>query len=147
MSQENVELVRRVLEITQESVQRGDPGAGFDECVGEGILASNLSRIGGVRGGRGVAGMEDAVGREGFVESTLRWGEDFDDLVAEPEQIISADNDHVVVIARWSGTGKASGAPVEMHTGMVFTLESRRIVRVAHFIDPNHALKAAGISE
>jgi ketosteroid isomerase-like protein len=145
MSQENVEIVRRAFEIARE--QRGDPGAGFDQTVREGILASNLDWRGGVRGGRGVAGLEDAVGRDGYVEFIRRWTEDFDDLVVEPEQIIRADNDRVVAIARWSGTGKGSGAPVEMRTGMVFTLEARCIVQVANLIEPNHALQAAGLSD
>ena len=30
---------------------------------------------------------------------------------------------------------------------LVFTLEARRVLRVAHFLDPDHALRAVGLRE
>jgi ketosteroid isomerase-like protein len=142
---ENVEVVRRAFEIVQEGVRRGDPGAAFDKSVREGIVASNLEWKAGARGGVGVAGAEDAVGREGFVEFMRTWTEDFDDLAVQLEEIIDVDDDRVVAITGWNGIGKGSHAPVEMRTGMVCTLEARRIVRSLLFIEPDHALKAAGL--
>jgi ketosteroid isomerase-like protein len=147
MLQENVEVVRRAFEIVQEGVRRGDPGAAFDRSVREGIVASNLEWRAGARGGVGVAGAEDAVGREGFVQFMRIWTEDFEELAVQLEEIIDVDNEGVVAITGWHGIGKASHAPVEMRTGMVCTLETRRIVRSLLFIDPNHALKAVGLSE
>jgi hypothetical protein len=74
-----------------------------------------------------------------------RWSEDFDDLVVESEEIIDTDNDRVVVTARWYGTGKGSGIPVELRHGAVCTLETRRVKRVELFIAPNDALQAVGL--
>jgi hypothetical protein len=51
MSQENVEIVRRAVEIAEEGVRRGDPGAAFDRCVALGLIASNLEWRG--AGGQG----------------------------------------------------------------------------------------------
>src|SRR5215216_8011839 len=77
---ENVEVVRRAFEIVQEGVRRGDPGAAFDKSVREGIVASNLEWRAGARGGVGVAGAEDAVGRDGFVQFMHIWTEDSTNL-------------------------------------------------------------------
>jgi ketosteroid isomerase-like protein len=95
----------------------------------------------------GVAGLDDVVGRDGYVEFVRRFTEDFDDLAIQLEEIIDADDDYVVAIMRSYGTGKESRAPVEMRTGMVYILEARRIVRMVLFIEPNDALKAAGLRE
>lgn len=147
MSQENVEIVRRAFELVQEGMRRGDHGAAFDQLVLEGIVASNFEWRAGMRGGVGVAGMGDVAGRVGYMEVLNTWIEDFDDYEQETEAIIDADNDRVVAITRNRGTGKGSGAPVELRTAQVFTLESGRIVRVDVFLKPEAALKAAGLSE
>jgi ketosteroid isomerase-like protein len=146
MSQENVEVVRRASEVIL-GVGRGDPGALFDESVRQGIVASNLEWSAGPRGGVGVAGLEDGVGRAGYVDFMRRWTEDFDDYGVEPEEIIDADNNRVVVITRQYGTGKGSGMPVEIRTGAVLTLEAGCITRVDLFLEPNDALKAVGLRE
>jgi hypothetical protein len=57
---ENVEIVRRIYEIG-ERVQ--DVGATLDESVREGLLAPDAEW----RGGRGIAGIQDAVGRDKYV--------------------------------------------------------------------------------
>ena len=99
MSEENVEVVRRVTEIGEEALRRDDPGAGFDNCVAEGLIATNLEYQAGTRGGIGVAGIEDVVGREGVVRFVRRWTEDFDDYETEYERFIDAGDDRVLVLA------------------------------------------------
>jgi ketosteroid isomerase-like protein len=148
MSQENVEIVRRAWEMLAKAVRRGDPpGAAFDECVREGIIASNLDWRAGVRGGAGAVGIGDFAGRDGFVEFMRRWTEDFDDFAIELEEIIDAGNDRVVAITRQRGTGKASGATVHIRTGAIYTLDTHRIVRVELFHQPRDALEAAGLEK
>ena len=100
-----------------------------------------------MRGGAGVAGIGDVAGRKGYVELLTTWTEDFDDFEQEIEAVLDADNDRVVAITRNHGTGKGSGASVELRTAQVFTLEAGRIVRVDVFLHPEAALKAAGLSE
>jgi ketosteroid isomerase-like protein len=147
MAQENVEVVRRAVEIFASAVRQGDPGAGFDKCVREGIVDPDLDWRAGVRGGVGVAGIDDFAGRNGFIEFMRRWTEDFDDFAVEAEEIIDASNDRVVLIARQHGTGKASGASVHIRTGAIYTLDAHRIVRVELFLQPSDALHAVGLSE
>ena len=147
MLQENVEVVRRAVEIFASAVRQGDPGAGFDMCVREGIVAPDLDWRAGVRGGVGVAGIDDFAGRDGFIEFMRRWTEDFDDFAVEAEEIIDASDDRVVLIAHQHGTGKASGATVHLRTGAIYTLDAHRIVGVELFLQPSDALHAAGLLE
>jgi ketosteroid isomerase-like protein len=147
MSQENVEIVRRVLELGQEGIRRHDVGRAIDEGVATGLIASNFEWRGGGRGGAAVVGVGDEVGREGIVEFMRTWTEDFSDFAIENEEVIDAGENGVVVIQRQIGTGKASGAPVEMHAAMIFRLHSRQVVRVDIFLDPAKALEAAGLRE
>ena len=147
MSQENVEIVRRAVVIFAEAVRQGDPVAGFDKCVREGIVASDLDWRAGLRGGVGVAGIDDFAGRDALLEFMRRWTEDFDDFAVEAEEFIDANDDRVVLIARQHGTGKASGASVHLRTGAVYTLDAHRIVRVELFLRPSDALQAAGLRE
>jgi ketosteroid isomerase-like protein len=147
MAGENVKVVRRAFEIVQEGVRRGDHGAAFDEAVREGVIASNLEWRAGRRGGVGLVGVEDAVGRDGYMQFMRKWTEDFEELAVQLEEIIDVDDDRVVAITGWNGIGKGSHAAVTMQTGMVCTLEARGIVRSLLFLDPNHAIQAVGLRE
>jgi ketosteroid isomerase-like protein len=147
MSQENVEVVRRAFEIVQEGLRRADHGAAFDESLRRGVIVSNLEWRAGAKGGRGLVGADDAVGRDGYVQFMHGWTEDLEELAVQLDEIIDVDNDRVVAITGWNGIGKGSHAPVAMRTGMVCTLEAGRIVRSLLFLDPNHALRAAGLRE
>jgi ketosteroid isomerase-like protein len=141
MSHEYVEVVRRLWELAEEGVRRGDPGAAFDDFVREGVVASNL------QGKAILAGVDDLVGRAGYVELMRQFTEDFDDFWMEPEEIIDIDDDRVVATVRAYGTGKGSGVPVEMRMAAVYTFGAGRIVRVDMFPDRNHALRAIGLRE
>jgi ketosteroid isomerase-like protein len=81
------------------------------------------------------------------VEFIRTWTEDFSDFTLEVEDVIEADENRVVVIQRQSGTGKASGAPVDLRTASIFTLGAGQVVRIAIFLDPAKALQAAGLRE
>jgi hypothetical protein len=48
---------------------------------------------------------------------------------------------------RVTGTGRASGIPIENPTGNVYDLADTRIHRIRIFFDRNQALEAAGLSE
>jgi len=147
MRQENVEVVRRAFDILNEGARHGDPGAAFDQSLGEGLIVSTLDLRGGRTAGSGVAGIGDFVGRKGYVEFTRTLTEDLEGYEIEVEQIMDAGNDRVVLITRSRATDKESQGPVEMRTGAVFTLAGRHIVRVDLFGEPDDALQAGGLSE
>ena len=94
-----------------------------------------------------MAGLEDVVGRAGFVQFVRRWTEDFDDFWTEYERFIDAGDDRVLVLTHQSGTGKGSGAPVDMRPALLFKLEAGCVVQVVVFMNREDAFKAAELSE
>jgi ketosteroid isomerase-like protein len=139
MSQENVEIVRRLFEEFLAGMKRGDPGALFDsEAVAddfEFILAVPLE-------GRSVW-----RGRGGFVEFMRAWTEDFEDWSVRVERWIDAGDDRVVALTHQSGSGKGSGVPVELDLGVVSELKDGRIVRMRNYLTHAEALEAAALRE
>jgi ketosteroid isomerase-like protein len=65
---------------------------------------------------------------------------------AEIEAIHEA-GDRVVVIACAAGAGDASGAPVELRGGQVYSFRGREICTVDNYYEANDALAAVGLSE
>jgi hypothetical protein len=74
------------------------------------------------------------------------WTEDSEDWSVELERLIDAGDDRVVGLFHQRGIGKGSGAPVELHQGLVYELERGRVIRMRNYIDPAEALEAAGLS-
>ena len=138
MSQENVEVVRRGFEALIKGIERGDPsGAMFDA----GVFAPNAT----LTPDRQRPDWKIHVGREGLGCFLEGWTEDFSDWKLWPEEILDAGGDRVVAIVRQSGKGKASGAVVELHFGLVFTLDEGRVVDQREFLDSAAALEAVGL--
>jgi ketosteroid isomerase-like protein len=139
MSEENVEIVRRLFEVFRQGMERGDLGAWFDSED----LADDFEWI----TPPGVPGLGTYRGREGFLEFMRIWTEDFEDWSVELEGLIDAGDDRVVGLFHQRGTGKESGVPVELHQALVYELEGGRVTRMRNYIDPADALKAVGLSE
>jgi ketosteroid isomerase-like protein len=139
MSQENVEIVRRVFEEFQAGMERGDPGAFFDsETVADDYEWITDAPLDGTSLWRG---------REGFVEFVRTWTEEFEDWSIQVERWIDAGDDRVVALTHQSATGKGSGVPVELNLGQVYELEDGRIARVRNYLGHAEALEAAGLRE
>ena len=147
MSQENVAVVRRLMALGQEGIQRGELGRAADEAVAAGLMSPNCEWRGGPGRGAAVVGVGNEVGPKGIENFVRTWIEDFSEFTLEVEEVIEADENRVVVIQRQTGTGKASGAPVDMRTASIFTLDAGQVVRIAVFIDPAKALEAAGLRD
>jgi ketosteroid isomerase-like protein len=142
MSEENVEIVRRVTEGFIAGVERGD-FVNAPENVE--FLADGYEWI--LETGPVNAERQVWRGREGFLEFIRDWTEDFPDWSARVERLIDAGDDRVVALTSQSATGKGSGVPVELNLGMVFELEDGRIVRIRNYQSHAEALEAAGLSE
>jgi hypothetical protein len=144
MSKENVDVVRRVWEIAQSA---SDVGAAFDECVREGLLAHDYQWRGGPRGGRAIAGIENAEGREEYVEMMGRLAEGFEDVRIEVERIIrrgerSCCRHHAGVRDR---RAKRGAGRVAQRTR---SLARRGLHRAdGRVLDPADALDAVGLRE
>jgi ketosteroid isomerase-like protein len=138
MSQENVEIVRGIIEAFESGAERGD----FEAAWETGAVAPDVEWV-------AFAELEQRsfTGREGFVEFMRRWTEDFEGWSAQVERLVDAGNDRVVGFLHQTATGKGSGVPVEQDYAIIYELKGGRLVRMRAYVDRAQALQAAGLSE
>jgi ketosteroid isomerase-like protein len=139
MSEENVEVIRRIWSRWEEGPDQGDPGAAWDH----GLAAPDAT----ISPPREVPGWKLYTGRDGFLEFFDTWTEAFTDFKIWPQRFIDVGDDRVVLILKQSATGKESSARVELHFGIVFTLKAGQATAVEMYITPEQALEAVGLSE
>jgi ketosteroid isomerase-like protein len=134
MSQENVEIVRRIYEAflrgdQDDPAQLLDPDVELHGTVGglsEGSVARGLPQI------RQVFEQWDA---EAWDESRL-----------QAERFIDG-GDRVVVLQHEFRRGRGSGVEVETDTAVVFEVRDGRVVHIQGYMDRAAALEAAGLRE
>ena len=130
MSQENVEIVRRLLEACNSRdfdamLETGDPEI---EIV---TLMTGTHR-GHAAWRRLVEQMSDELSGFQFV----------------PEDLIDVGQDRVLAVTRWVGTGGTSGIAVPDTTiGFVYRLRNGLVFRQESFRNKAEALKAVGLEE
>ena len=135
MSQENVEVVRRVTDVMD--------AEGFEAAFPVFLDAAHADlewrEDPAWPGSANYRGVEQV--RQVIVDrmDTL----DFDQ---QTEDLIPVD-DKVVALVRWRGRGKASGAQGEISLAIVWTVRERAITRLEFFLDRAEALEAVGLSE
>ena len=136
MSQENVELLRRLFELFSERELDWDA---IFELVGPGIVwevRSDFPDAGVYTGHEGIRRLSDA----------------FDEAVGKtwyrPLEYIEVGTHLVVVPLRWGGQGRGSGAAFsEREETWVFTLRDGRIRHVKEYGTKKEALEAVGLRE
>ena len=136
MSEENLEIVRRVYE----AVARRDTAAVLAAYDPDVEWDFSRSLWGDLTGRAVYRGLEDL--RAFYREWYEAWGK-YDEAVQE---LIDA-GEHVIVVATGRGRGRASGAEVGWTQYGVWTLREGKIVRVAWFGTREAALEAAGVQE
>ena len=133
MSQENVEIVRRIIDGWNRD--RGDtsilefidPDLEYDVAIGIDFDGTY----------RGPAAIAKVLG--------TFWGE-FEDVRTEIEECLSA-GDQVVLGLRYSGRGKSSGVKIDWPGWHVWTLRDGKAVHWRQVRTKREALEAAGLSE
>src|SRR4051794_22410376 len=133
MSQENVEIVRR----QSEAYARGD----WEEAMSflDPNVVYDISQYS--AGGSEYHGLEGV--REGFGEWIASW----EDYRTEVLEVIDGGEDKVVAVTLQTGTGRASGAPVEVANAVVNTMRNGKVIRIDLYPTRAAALKAVGLSE
>jgi ketosteroid isomerase-like protein len=139
MSRENVELVRRVFEVFQAGLRRGEPDAAFNT----GLVAPDAEWY----TPPGFPGPPVFQGREGWLDFLRLWTEDFEDWSIELERAVDAGSNRVVALFHHRAVGKGSGVPVEFRQGFIYELEAGRVIRMRNYLTFDEALEAAGLSE
>jgi ketosteroid isomerase-like protein len=143
MSEENLKLVRRVVEWFQTGLERGDPSVWFDlEEVRDDCewTLENATRF---------EGQSVWRGRDRFREFMRTWTSDFERWSVRVE-LIDAGDDRVVGLTHQSAVGKGSRVPVDLPMGQVYELEDGQLARVRNYLGRHphaEALEAAGLSE
>jgi ketosteroid isomerase-like protein len=131
MSQENVEIVRRLLE----AFNRGDFEAVFKDAAPE--FEYDLSRA--VGPWRGVYGRDGALSMIREIVESWEW------VRVEPHELIEV-GEHVVVPWTMQGAGR-DGIEVEARSTWVCTIRDGLIVRICLYQERGEALEAAGLRE
>ncbi len=137
MSQENVEIVRTLIEV----FNRRDLDALVDRSHDDLEIASALT-----------AANLGARSYKGSTEAWIRYFEDMDETfenwgIEEGFRLLEAGEDRVGCICNLAGDGKISGAPVTRSVGIIFTLRRGRVWRIRSYLDPAEAVEAVGLSE
>jgi ketosteroid isomerase-like protein len=133
MSQENVEIVRRIWA----AVERQDTKAVLAFYDPDIVWQDHTNAL----------ELQDHSyqGHEGVRQFWREWLEPFETFEAHPEAFIDA-GDNVVVGFRLSGRGKASGAQVEWPLWNVYTIRNGLVIRVQAFETKAEALEAVGLA-
>src|SRR5215216_4533244 len=131
MSQENVEIVRRIVDAIrdrrwEEATRQLGPDIELHGTAG-GLTEGSVWR-----------GPEQI--RDFFEQDAEAW----DERRLEAEQFIDAD-DCVVVLLHEFRRGKGSGVETETDTAMVYEVRDGRVVRIQGYMDRGEALGAAGL--
>ena len=128
MSEENVEIVRRVFE----ALNRGDLDAAVEAYDPEAEIVTLMSGT-----SHGPEGARQAVeeGRRNLRGWTL-----------DPNELIDA-GDSVIAIVHIRGAGQHSGIALGDLMALSFTLRNGLIIRQQSFRSKEEALEAAGLSE
>lgn len=132
MSQENVDIVRRMYEHAAER-----PEALYE------VLADDV-----YWDARAVEQLELSIaqGREAVMEFFRRWVGAFADWGFECEELIDAGDSVIARIHQW-GRGKGSGVEVDGRFWQVWTFRDEKAIRTTHHREKAAALEAAGLSE
>jgi ketosteroid isomerase-like protein len=137
VSQETVEIVRRALDRLRESYESGAATDGLLDLCASDIRVDATRRVFNPAVYEGKAGLQHAIreicdAREGFNETN--------------ERIIDAQKS-VVVVQTIRGRGRLSNADVEQKGALICTVADGLLQLIEVFIDPQEALKRAGIEE
>ena len=132
MSQENVEVVRRIYSRWAPGSSPADSDLLHPDI--EWVNPSNALEPG-IR-----------MGIEAFTAITDELHDTIGDFRMEVERCVDV-GDRVVVIATMRGYGSGSGVEVENRHGSVWTIRDGRAVRFEWFREPAQALEAVGLRE
>jgi ketosteroid isomerase-like protein len=130
MSQENVEIVRRLVQAFYGRDVETVTSTLDAEIEFESALVEHKTY-------RGMAGMSEY--RRDLDDAWAEWR-------SEGDRFLSAGPESVVHLYRIVGIGKGSGVPVAQDIAILWTLRAGRIVRGKVFLDQQDALEAAGLA-
>jgi ketosteroid isomerase-like protein len=136
VSQENVEIVRRLIALGEQAREGGLTSPPLDLVAPD--MEIDLSRR--------VFNPETYRGFDGWLRLNDQLREVWAEWKATLERIVAVD-DRVVSIQTVRGWGRGSGLETEARYGSIWTLVDGRVTRVGMGFDPEEALNAVGLEE
>jgi ketosteroid isomerase-like protein len=133
MSQENVEMVRRVLTEFTETQQLSE------------LVAPNLVWHAG--SWSAWSGAPEFHGRDGFMQFFAEWTDAYEEWTQEIERLIDGGETQVVVTTLQRGRLRDSHSWVELRAAFLYTIENGLLQRAEVYATLEEALEAAGLSE
>src|SRR6266498_1221393 len=131
MSQENVEVVRAVID----GWLRGDPST-LDLLAEDVVYVAPPTMPGG----------RTYHGHEGVLQWVVDWRAEWADYELEIERVEDL-GDRVMTVERNKATGKRSGVEVDMRTFSLWSFRDGKVIRWQGFPTEDAALETAGLSE
>ena len=135
MSEENVEVVRRMAEVWNE--------AGWEGVVDKGLLDPEVEYRDDEKWPEARATVGTAALVERFDEVMEVLGKDAE---VEVEELLDAGGDHVVMVFRFRGEARASGIRHDYRWGFVCRVREGQIDYMQAYLEPERAIEAAGLS-
>jgi ketosteroid isomerase-like protein len=127
VSEQNIDLVRRIYDAWEREESTRDFIAADVEYVNPSYAVESGT----------------LHGRKSF--ALVR--ETYEDFKIRIERFIDAGADEVVVLARYTASGRGSGVPLEGEHGYVWTVQDGLAVRFRWFQSHREALEAAGLED
>jgi ketosteroid isomerase-like protein len=128
MSQENVEVVRRLFSALEENQ--------FEELLG--LFDPEVEW----------AATEGSFhGIDGVVRSFIEWMEPWDEHNIDPEEFLESGDRRVLATIHLSGRGERSGMEIDQRFFHLYTVREGKITSMVEYVDRDKALEAAGLSE
>jgi len=134
VSQENVEVVRRILARFSETLQPVT-----DLTTPDFIWHTGSWTL--------WTGPSEYRGTDGFMQFFGEWIAAYDDWNQDVEEILDAGDNQVVAITRQRGRLHDSDSWVDLEAGFVYTIEDGLLVRGDVYGSRAEALKAVGLEE
>jgi ketosteroid isomerase-like protein len=134
MSEENVEVVRRMLQAFADGGLNAmdefwDPD--IDWRAAEGAIDD-------------VGAMHGPVAVRRYIQD---WIDTFDGFSVVVEELRDVGDDRVVTIQRLNGRAKLSGTETDLRYAVVSTIRAGKVVRVREYLSIDEALEAVGLRE
>jgi ketosteroid isomerase-like protein len=137
MSDENVQVVREVMDLLDRAGMGGEPPPRLTALFASDVRIDMSRRVFNPDVYEGYAGLR-RLGHE--------IADVWDEFRLTPERFIDA-GDRVVVIETRRGRGRGSGVEVEHRSAVIWTVRDGQVIRMETDLDPEQALEAVGLRE
>jgi len=136
ISERNVEIVKKVMRLFNLAAQ-GKPTPGLLDLFAPDVVIDMTRRV---------FNPDVYEGHDGLRRLGREVGEVWGEFNVEPEKFIDSGR-RVVVIETRRARGRESDVEARMRSGVIWTIEDGRVIRMETDLDPNEALEAAGKTE